>query len=324
MWAIQQHRAGSAGELFIGTAATPEPGSSDLLVRVLAAGVNRADILQREGKYPPPAGISDVLGLEFAGRVERAGAAVEGFRPGDRVFGLLQGGGYAEFVRVPAAMVRAIPEGWSFEEAAAVPEVFLTSYQCLRWLGRLESGETLLVHAGGSGVGTAAIQLAKAMGGRVVVTASPGKHPVCLQLGALQAFDYRRPGMWEELADLTSGADVIIDPVGGDYFDENLRLLRPDGRLVMLAVMGGSRAGEVNIGQIVFKRLQITGSTLRSRSVAYQSRLFEEFWTFARPLFAEEKLRPVIDTVFDREEVAEAHRYLESNRNIGKVVLRMG
>ncbi len=324
MLAIQQHRYGSAEELYMGECATPEPGPGELLVRVKAAGVNRADLLQREGKYPPPTGVTDVLGLEVAGIVVKTGEAAEGFAVGDRVFGLLPGGGYAEYAAAPATLFRAMPEEWSFEMAAAVPEVFLTAFQSLNWLAKLKKGETVLVHAGGSGVGTAAIQIAKAMGARVAITASAGKLNGCLELGADLAFDYTIPGLWEEMKEKTGGVDVILDPVGAVYFGGNLEILRTDGRLVMLSGMGGVKAGEVFVGQIIFKRLSILGTTLRSRTKAYQSALWDDFWSFALPKFNEGGLKPVLDCIFDWSEVREAHGYVEAGRNIGKVIMRVG
>lgn len=323
MRAVLQHRPGGAEELYIGTAGKPAPGADELLVRVAFSALNRADILQREGKYPPPPGASPVPGLEFAGVVEAKGDQVEGWSTGDRVFGLVPGGGHAEFAVIHKDMAIRIPEGMSFAQCAAIPEVFLTAFQSLVWLADARAGEKVLVHAGGSGVGTAAIQLARFLGAEAIATASVSKLAFCRDLGASAAIDYKQPGFWQELQDLTGGVDVIIDPVGGSYFSGNLKLLKNDGRLVMLAVMGGSRAADVNIGQIVFKRLKITGSTLRSRPQEYQVALVRDFWERVGDQFVIGNIVPVIDTIFDWNEIAEAHRYMEANRNTGKVLLKI-
>lgn len=323
MRAVQQHQAGGADQLYIGTVAKPAPRSGEVLVRVAVAALNRADILQREGKYPPPAGASAVLGLELAGTIDAVGAGVTSWKSGDRVLALVPGGAQAEYALVHHDMLIAMPDGLSFEQCAAIPEVFLTAFQSLVWLADTRPGEKVLLHAGGSGVGTAAIQLVKMLGAEPFVSASPAKHALCLELGAAAAFDYRSDGFWQQLKERTGGVEVIVDPVGGDYFAENLKLLKPDGRLVMLAVMGGAKTSDVNIGQIVFKRLQIVGSTLRSRPRSYQARLTHEFWAYAGQAFVSGQLKPVIDSVFDFEKIAEAHTYLESNASAGKVLLKI-
>lgn len=323
MKAVLVKVAGGIEQLYLGEAERPVPGSDELLVRVAAAALNRADLLQREGKYPPPAGASPVLGLEFAGTVEEKGPGVNGWSIGERVFGLVPGGAQAEWVVIHKEMALRMPEGMSFEECAAIPEVFLTAFQSLVWHGEMKKGEKVLIHAGASGVGTAAIQLVKLMGAEAFVSASAAKHRACLDLGAAAVVDYREPGFWEMLSEITGGVDVIVDPVGGGYFPENLKLLNVDGRLVMLAVMGGMRAGDVHIGQIVFKRLKITGSTLRSRPLDYQVALARAFWERCGKEFAGGRLKPVIDRVFDWKEVREAHRYMEANLNIGKVLLKV-
>jgi tumor protein p53-inducible protein 3 len=323
MEAILLKAPGAADQLYLGEYPTPQPGEHEVLIQVHATALNRADILQREGKYPPPAGASPVLGLEVAGVVEAVGPQVTRWRAGDRVFGLLSGGGYARYAVMHEQMAMPMPVSWSFVQAAAVPEVFLTAYQALHWIAKLQPGETVLLHAGGSGVGTAAIQLARAMGAEVLVTASAGKHALCRQLGASHAIDYHRGPFLKEVLAHTheQGVHVIVDPVGGEYFGQNIKALRPDGRLVMLAVMGGLRAPDVNLGPIVFKRLQITGTTLRSRPREYQIRLTKEFMAFAYEKLRSGALNPVIDRIFDWREVAQAHRYMEENRNTGKIVL---
>ncbi|ODS81292.1 MAG: NADPH:quinone oxidoreductase [Cytophagaceae bacterium SCN 52-12] len=323
MKAVLVKETGGAEQLYLGEVRRPVPGPDELLVRVAVAALNRADLLQREGKYPPPAGASPVLGLEFSGSVEEIGSEVIGWSIGEGVFGLVPGGAQAEWVVIHKKMALRMPAGMSFEECAAIPEVFLTAFQALVWLGEIKKGEKVLIHAGASGVGTAAIQLTGLMDAAAFVSASAAKHRACLDLGAAAAVDYRAPGFWEMLREVTGGADIIIDPVAGEYFPENLKLLNTDGRLVMLAVMGGARAGSVDVGRIVFKRLKIMGSTLRSRPLAYQAALTRAFWEKCEKEFAGGSLKPVIDRVFDWKEIREAHRYMEANLNIGKVLLKV-
>ncbi len=324
MLAVQINKPGSADELFIAPYPTPKPAAHEIRVRVHATALNRADIMQREGKYPPPEGASLIMGLEIAGEIESVGAGVKRWQIGDKVFGLLPGGGYAEFAVMHQDMAMPIPEGWDFAEAAAVPEVFLTAFQALRWVGKLEAGERVLLHAGASGVGTAAIQLARQMEAEVLVTASSGKHELCLELGAKHAIDYRKGPFLEELQELThgKGVNLIIDPVGGDYFDQNIQALQPDGRLVMLAVMAGGKA-TADIGPIIFKRLQVLGTTLRARSRDYQIKLTKEFTDFAYEALESKIIRPVVDEVFSWHDVAKAHRFVEANLSAGKVVLQI-
>jgi NADPH:quinone reductase-like Zn-dependent oxidoreductase len=223
-------------------------------------------------------------------------------------------------------MAMPVPGHLSIEEAAAIPEVFLTAFQALRWLARLEPGEWALIHAGASGVGTAAIQIAREMGATPVVTASAAKHALCLELGAAHAIDYKTGDFSEEIRRITEGrgVDVIVDFIGAPYFDANLQALNVDGRLVVLALMGDAQAKAVHLGPILRKRLQITGSTLRNRSLDYKIALTREFREFAWPRFRSGALRPVVDRVFDWSEAAEAHRYMEENRNQGKIVLKVG
>ncbi|TDB63363.1 NAD(P)H-quinone oxidoreductase [Arundinibacter roseus] len=324
MLAIQLKEFGSADQLYITEFPTPVPTGQEIRVAVHATALNRADIMQREGHYPPPEGESPILGLEMAGVVESVGADVTRWKPGDRVFGLLPGGGYAEFAVMHQDMAMPIPPDWTFVETAAVPEVFLTAFQALQWVGKLKAGETVLLHAGASGVGTAAIQVARLMGATILVTASAGKHELCLRLGAKHAIDYRKGPFLPELLDQTEGKGVhlIIDPIGGDYFDQNIQALQRDGRLVMLAVMGGGKTS-ANIGPIVFKRLQILGTTLRSRTRAYQIALTQEFMAFGYDHLVSKALTPIVDQVFDWHNVAEAHRYMEANLSAGKVILQI-
>lgn len=325
MRAILISRPGGAKQLYMGEYEKPHGTADDILVRVKATALNRADILQREGKYPPPKGASPILGLEMAGVVEEVGEnCQEMWRPGDRVFGLLPGGGYAEYAVVPGKMAMPIPDSFTFEQAAAIPEAFLTAYQTLFWIGQLRSGETVLIHAGASGVGTAAIQLAKAAGASPAVTVgTEEKREACLKLGADFAFNYKEGPFLEKVKAATNGegVDLILDFVGAPYWEQNIDLLKTDGRLVLISSLGGSRVEKVSLAKILTKRLQITGTTLRSRSLEYKTDLTQEFASFALPRFMSGELRPVIDRVFSWENVREAHRYMEENKNIGKIVL---
>jgi tumor protein p53-inducible protein 3 len=325
MKAVQIRQFGGPEELFIDDYATPVPADHELLVKVSATALNRADTLQRMGKYPPPKGDSEIMGLEMAGEVVGIGKSVSRWKIGDPVCGLLGGGGYATHAVIHEDMALPIPEGLSVQEAAAIPEVFLTAFQAMNWLAQLKKGEYILIHAGASGVGTAAIQLARVMGAIPIVTASAGKHDLCYQLGADKAIDYKTEGFVAQVSDYTNGkgADVVIDFVGGTNFQNNIDVLALEGRMVMLAFLGGIKADRVNLAPILRKRLKIMGSTLRARSLDYKIRLSRDLETFAWPLFSSGKLKPVIDSVYDWKDVADAHRYMEANRNQGKIILEV-
>ncbi|HET6568731.1 MAG TPA: NAD(P)H-quinone oxidoreductase [Rhodothermales bacterium] len=325
MKAVLVREAGGADNLYLGEAPRPAPAPGEILVRVHATALNRADILQREGKYPPPEGASPILGLEMAGAVETVGAAVDRWRPGDRVCALLPGGGYAEYVAVPQDVAMAVPPALSFEDAAAIPEVFLTAYQALYWYGKLEEGSHVLIHAGASGVGTAAIQLARAAGAHPYVTASAGKLDACRRLGAELAVDYRSEDFAERVLAHTHGhgADVIIDFIGAPYLKSNVETLAVDGRIILLATMGGSRVEDFDLRALFRKRGQFITSALRSRSHDYKRRLTREFAAYAMPLFERGILRPVIDSTFDWSDAPTAHRRMESNQNTGKIILHI-
>ena len=325
MKAILVKEPGGPEQLILEEYKKPSPKPGELLVRVHATALNRADILQREGKYPPPKGASPILGLEIAGEVEEAGSNCTRFRKGDKVFGLLPGGGYAEFAVIDEAMAMPVPENLTMQEAAAIPEVFLTAWQALAWIAKLQEGERVLIHAGASGVGTAAIQLAKALKAEVITTASASKLKTCLNLGASKAIDYKATPFDEEVKAFTNGegVDVIVDFIAGPYFNQNLDCLRLDGRLVILASLGGGKVEAPDLRKILVKRLQIIGSTLRSRARDYQVQLTYDMSRFALPLFQSGALKPVIDSVFDWYDVADAHRYMEQNKNIGKIVLQV-
>jgi len=311
----------SGGPLYIGEWDKPIPAEDEILIKVAATALNRADLLQRGGKYPPPEGASPILGLEASGKVEACGANVSRWKAGDFVFGLLPGGGYAEYAVIHEDMAMSAPANLKLTEAAAIPEVYLTAFHALSWLAHIQAGERVLIHAGGSGVGTAAIQLSREMGASdIIITASAAKHAPCQALGARLSIDYRQQD-FEELVRERGGVDVIIDFIAAPYFNKNINCLRTDGRLVLLAVLGGGKVEDFNLVKLLGKRIQITASTLRSRSREYQIKLTRSFEKFALPLLTDGTLKPVIDTIYPWEEVTQAHQRMESNQNAGKIVL---
>ncbi|NBC86688.1 MAG: zinc-binding dehydrogenase [Bacteroidetes bacterium] len=325
MKAVIVTEPGDPSKMTIGEVPAPEPGVDEVRIRVHATALNRADTFQRRGHYPPPEGESEILGLEMAGIVEETGDGVVDWSEGDRVFALLGGGGYAEEVVVHKDLLMAIPPGMSMTDAAAVPEVFLTAYQALHWLGRLDSATRVLVHAGASGVGTAALQLVRSAGATAIATASAGKHDVCRKYGADDVVDYRNEDFVEAVDDWTDrrGVDLIIDFIGAPYFQKNVSSLAVDGIIVQLATLGGATVESVSLRDLMAKRVHLKASTLRSRSRAYKVRLTEEFAAHALPLFIDGDLEPVIDSVMDWTEVSSAHKRMENNENAGKIVLRV-
>jgi putative PIG3 family NAD(P)H quinone oxidoreductase len=325
MRAVVVDEPGGPEHLHLAERPRPLPGPDELLVRVRATALNRADLMQREGRYPPPEGVTDILGLEMAGTVEAQGSACVGWNQGDRVCALLPGGGYAEYVTVPHEMAIPLPPRLSFEEAAAIPEVFLTAFQALHWHAGVESAHDVLIHAGASGVGTAAIQVARHAGARVFVTASAPKHERCLDLGAAAAIDYRNEDFAERIDALTDGrgVDVILDFIGAPYFERNIQSLAQDGDLVLLSLLGGHQMEEVSLSPLFRKRARITASTLRSRTPQYKVKLTRDFASRLLPLFEDGTLQPVIDSTFDWTDVGEAHRRMGNNENAGKIILRI-
>jgi putative PIG3 family NAD(P)H quinone oxidoreductase len=301
----------------------PQPGPQELLVRVQAAALNRADTLQRAGVYAPPPGQVDIPGVEIAGEVAAWGSEVTGFREGDRVFGITAGGGYAEYCAIDQGMAIPLPEGWSWTVAAAVPEVFITADLTLFEMGHLRAGETVLVHAAGSGVGTACVQLARHAGARVLATCSAAKIARAEALGA-EAIDRSGDFAAEVLAKTGGeGVDVIEDCAGAAYLKRNLSLLRPGGRLVEIGLLSGW-VTEIDLETVVLKRLQIKGTAFRPRPLAEKravTRRFRDTWL---PLLVDGRLFPVIDSVFPLEQVAEAHRRMDANLNFGKILLTVG
>jgi len=323
MRAVVVTKEGDPEHLTIGEVPTPEPGPEEVLVQVHATALNRADTFQRRGYYPPPEGASEILGLEMAGTVAETGEAAINWREGDRVFGLLDGGGYAEYVTVHKDRLMAIPPGLSMKEAAALPEVFLTAYQALHWLGGLQSGHRVLIHAGASGVGTAAIQLTRLSNAVPYITASASKHDLCRDLGAEITIDYKSEDFAGRVAEETDqrGVDIIVDFIGAPYFHQNVASLGTDGRMILLATLGGSMVENMNLRELMATRAHILASTLRSRSLSYKVNLTQEFASDILPHFVDGDLQPVIDSVYDWTDVADAHRRMENNENAGKIVL---
>lgn len=325
MRAVVVTEEGDPEHMTIGEVPSPEPRANEVLVKVHATALNRADTFQRRGHYPPPEGASETLGLEMAGTVLNTGSGVVDWQEGDRVFGLLDGGGYAEYVAVHTDRLMAVPPGLSMQEAAAVPEVFLTAYQALYWLGGLAQNHRVLVHAGASGVGTAAIQLARCADACPYVTASAPKHDTCLELGAETAIDYESEDFAECIAAITEedGVDIIVDFIGAPYFHKNVEALAMDGRIVQLATLGGSTVDQVSLRALMAKRAQLLASTLRSRSLEYKVELTQEFASDVLPQFIDGTVEPVIDSVYDWTDVSAAHRRMENNENAGKIVLQV-
>jgi len=318
-------KADGSGDLTWGDAPSPTLGARDALVDVHATAVNRADLLQRRGFYPPPPGESDVLGLEAAGVVAAVGSAVTRVRVGDRVCCLLAGGGYAEQVAAHEAMLLPIPADLDFAQAAAIPEAFYTAFVNLVLEAGMAEGERVLIHAGASGVGTAAIQLARARGAIAIVTAgSDDKIARCVALGATAGINYRRESFAERVGALTDGAgvDLILDCIGGSYLEGNLAALRHKGRLVIIGLMGGTKA-DINLAPLVARRLRVIGSVLRTRSLAEKIAISDAFRAEVLPLFANGTLKAVVDSTYPIAEAAAAHEYVAANRNFGKVVLQV-
>lgn len=322
MRAVVLESYGGVEVLTIRDVPEPEPGPDEVVVRVRATALNRADLLQRRGLYPGPPMEHEVPGMEFAGTVSVVGERVSAARVGDEVMGIVGGGAYAEQVVTHERQLLRVPSAVGLADSAAIPEVFITAWDALVVQGGLTSGRVALVHAGGSGVGTAAIQIARAVGATVVVTASAGKVQRCRDLGATVAVDHTSEDFVAEVAAFTGGqgADVILDVVGGDYLARNLDALRVGGHIVQVGVMAGGSA-PFPLGKLLPKRASITGTVLRSRPVEEKIAITRRFADEVLPLFDDGRLRPVIDSRFPLGRIADAHTYLESNANVGKVVI---
>lgn len=303
----------------------PDPvcGPEDVLVAVKATAVNRADLLQSQGLYPAPPGDSDILGLEAAGEIVAVGEKVSAWGPGDRVCALAPGGGYATLVSIPQAWLIPLPAHWSYAEGAAIPEVWLTADTNLFQEGEMQAGETVLIHAGASGVGTAAIQLAREMGARVAATAgTAAKLAICRELGAEIVVDYKRERFREVILARTDGegVDLVLDCIGGSYLADHIRLLKPHGRLINIGLLGGHQA-EIDLAAVLMKSLTLKGTRMRARSTREKGQLTTRFRDRFWPLLVAGKLRPVVDRVFPITDAEAAHAHVKANRNIGKVIL---
>jgi len=323
MLAMEITEAGGPDVLKAAQRPVPVPAPGDVLIHVQAAGVNRPDIMQREGKYPPPPGASDLPGLEVAGTVVATGDDVRQLRHGDNVCALVNGGGYAQYCTAPAVLCLPFPDNFDAIQAAALPETFYTVWTNVFDRGRLAAGERFLVHGGSSGIGTTAIQLANAFGATVFATAgTKEKCDFCLELGAQFAINYREEDFAERIVALTDGAgvDVILDMVGGDYLSRNLKSLNDSGRLVQIAIQHGAKS-ELNLWSVMSKRLTITGSTLRPRSVAEKAAIAEALKTRVWPLLNAGSIKPVIHATFPLEQAAKAHALMESSAHLGKIIL---
>lgn len=325
MRAVINKGRGGAEVMSVEETDRPRPGANQVLVRVRAAALNYADTMQRRGEYEVPAGQTEIMGVEIAGVVEEWGADVAGFFQGRRVFGLVEGGGYAEYCLMEQQLAMDIPGKWSFVEAAAIPEAFYAANETIFVLGNLEAGQSILIHAGGSGVGSAAIQMARQAGATVFCTVgSEEKAQKARQLGADAAINYKRDDFVRRIRELTGdkGVDVVEDFVGGSYFNRNLSIIKPGGCLLLVGVLDGY-TGEVDFRQVILQRLQIKGTAIRNRSLAEKEKVRQRFQQRWLPLLIDGTLKPVIHSVYPLEEVTEAHREMEAARNFGKIILTL-
>jgi len=321
MQCIDFAEPGAPDVLKLATLPTPVAGPGEVLLKVAAAGVNRPDCLQRRGLYPPPPGASPLLGLEVAGQIVACGDGVTQFSPGDKICALLAGGGYAEYCVAPAVQCLPVPAGLSLRDAATLPETFFTVWTNLYDSAKLQPGETLLVHGGASGIGTTAIQMAKALGSIVYATAgTPAKTRLCEELGAVRAINYNSDDFLVAIKEAAGGVDVVLDIVGGSHLEKNVKLLNPNGRLVTIGILGGAK-GTLNLGLVLTKRLIITGSTLRARSPAEKQTIGQNLVQTVWPHIASRNIRPVIQHSYALADAALAHEQLEANQAAGKFVL---
>jgi NADPH2:quinone reductase len=325
MTVIEANSAGGPEVLVPGTRPVPSPGPGEVLIEVAAAGINRPDVLQRQGLYPPPKGASDLLGLEVAGKVVARGPGASRFKDGDRVCALVNGGGYAEFAVAPEAVTLPVPPRLSLAEAAALPETIFTVWHNVFERGGFKPGDWLLVHGGTSGIGTTAIPLAKAFGAHVIVTVgSDAKADACVKLGADRAVNYKTEDFVEAVREATGGqgANVILDMVGGDYIERDLKAAALEGHIVQIAFLKGSKV-ELDLMRLMLRRLTLTGSTLRAQPPESKARMAEAIEERVWPLIAAGTFKPVIDSTFKLEDAAGAHRRIDDPEHIGKIVLIM-
>jgi len=325
MKAIEITKPGDADVLMATSRPVPTPKNSEVLIKVRAAGVNRPDVMQRAGLYPPPKGASDIPGLEVSGTIVAAGNAVTGLQVNQSVCALVAGGGYAEYVTAPATQCLPIPNGVGIVEAASLPETYFTVWSNVFDRARLTKGETILVHGGSSGIGTTAIQLCSALGFDVLTTAGTDeKCQICEELGATKSINYRTEEFSASVKSITNqkGVDVILDMVAGDYLQRNLECLADDGRLVIIAFLGGVKT-KINMTDILRRRLTVTGSTLRPRSEEFKQKIAVNLLKYVWPLFENKEIKPLIYRSFALEDAAQAHRLMESSTHIGKIVLRV-
>ncbi|CAO3672441.1 unnamed protein product [Umbelopsis vinacea] len=331
MKAVQVKPPGAITDMYIADYPKPTIGDTQILVKVKAFALNRMDTIQRKGMYPPPPGASEIMGVEVSGIVEEVGKSVKGFKVGDAVFGLLGGGGYAEYAAIEQELAMHKPENLSFEEAAAIPETWFTAYQALFFVADFQKGQDVLIHAGASGVGIAAIQIAKLYGANkiFVTVGSDEKVSFCENIGATKGFNYKKGDWAKELKEYNhgQGVNIIIDFIGKNYFAQNIDSLAVDGRMVILAFLSGSVIDKVDLMPMLRKRIRIEASALRSRSLEYQARLRDAVEQnlvrdhFAKP--GHDHLRIFIDKVYNWKDIAESHEYLERDQSMGKIVLKI-
>lgn len=324
MWAIEVGNPGANSTLYKGARPVPNPLPHEVLIRTCAIGINRADLFQRYGLYPPPAGVSEVLGLEISGIVERIGESVSTFKIGDKVCALLEGGGYAEYAVASAAQTILIPKNLDFIQGAALPEALFTVYSNFFHHANIQKGESLLIHGGTSGIGTFAVQVAKEFGVTCFATAGNDKKCDFLEgLGAVRAINYKNNDFVECIKAITHGEGVncIIDIVGGEYFNRNLKILANGGRLICLSFLQGSKI-EANIAPLVFKNLTVVGTTLRSKNKEQKAEIASDLRKCIWPLLENGKIKPVIDSTFDLQNIEDAHKLMESSLHIGKIILK--
>ena len=320
---IEIPEPGGPEALKLGTRPVPQTEHGEILVKVSSAGVNRPDVMQRQGGYPAPPGASGIPGLEIAGTVVKLGDGVSEWKEGDEVCALVTGGGYAEYCPAPASQALPVPSGVGMEHAGALPETFFTVWTNVFDRAGLQAGEKFLVHGGSSGIGTTAIQMAKELGARVFATAgSKAKCDACEELGAERAINYREEDFLEALKESTGGIDVILDMVGGDYVQKNISLLRPEGRLVHIAFLGGHKV-EVNLMSTMLKRLSILGSTLRSQSIENKAEIAAALQEKVWPLIESGRIKPVVDSTFALANAVKAHERIDQGNHIGKIILTM-